>query len=214
MSELIENKKILFIGDSITDCGRRADFYPYGNGYVRIFRDLLIANFPDKKFEIINKGIGGNTIVDLQQRWEDDVIYNKPDVLSILIGINDLHRVLRKVELWEDYTPENFRKRYDSILKRTMEKLDCKIILMEPFYITVDKTDNFRGIALKELENYIEVVEEMSVKYQTYYIKLHRIFQQHLKNRESEVFCPEPVHPNQTGHTVIANEILSIFKNG
>lgn len=205
-------EKILFIGDSITDAGRRGDFYPYGNGYVRIFKDLLIAEFPEKNFEIINKGIGGNTIVDLQQRWEDDVIYNSPDILSILIGINDLHRVLRKVELWEDYTPENFRKRYNSILKRTIEKLDCKIILMEPFCITTDKTDNFRGIVLKELENYIEVVEEMSKKYETELIKLHSIFQNHLKHREPETFAPEPVHPNQTGHTIIANEILKIFK--
>ena len=207
-----KGEKILFIGDSITECGRRGDFYPYGQGYVRIFRDLLISEFPEKNFEIINKGIGGNTIVDLQQRWEDDVIYNNPDILSILVGINDLHRVLRKVELWEEYTPENFRKRYDSVLKRTIEKLDCKIILMEPFYITTDKTDNFRGIVLKELENYIEVVEEMSKKYETEMLKLHRIFQNHLKYRESETFAPESVHPNQTGHTIIANEILKIFK--
>jgi len=207
-----KSEKMLFIGDSITDTGRRGDFYPYGQGYVRIFRDLLIAEFPEKNLEIINKGIGGNTIVDLQQRWEDDVIYNSPDILSILIGINDLHRVLRKVELWEDYTPENFRKRYNSILKRTIEKLDCKIILMEPFYITTDKTDNFRGLVLKELDNYIEVVEEMSKKYETELIKLHSIFQNHLKYREPEAFAPEPVHPNQTGHTIIANEILKIFK--
>jgi len=207
-----KGEKILFIGDSITDCRRREDFYPYGNGYVRIFRDLLISEFPEKNFEIINKGIDGDTTVDLQQRWEDDVIYNNPDILSILIGINDLHRVLRKVELWEEYTPENFRKRYDSVLKRTSEKLDCKIILMEPFYITRDKTDNFRGIVLKELADYIEIVEEMSKKYETELIKLHRIFQNHLKYRESEILAPEPVHPNQTGHTIIANEILKIFR--
>jgi len=207
-----KSEKILFIGDSITDTGRRGNFYPYGNGYVRIFRDLLIAEFPEKSFEIINKGISGNTIVDLQQRWEDDVIYNSPDILGILIGINDLHRVLKKTELWEDYTPENFRKRYDNILKRTIEKLDCKIILMEPFYITTDKTDNFRGIVLKELENYIEVVEEMHKKYEVLLIKLHSIFQNHLKYRESETFAPEPVHLNQTGHILIANEILKIFK--
>ena len=205
--------KILFIGDSITDCGRRDAFYPYGNGYVRIFNDLLISNFPEKKFEIVNKGIGGNTVLDLHNRWEDDVIYNKPDILTILIGINDIHRVLRKDELWEEYIPENFRKRYNNILQRTVEKFNCKIILMEPFYITIDKTDSFRGTVLKEIENYIQIVQEMSNKYKTYLINLHRIFQHHLKYRESETFAPEPVHPNQIGHTIIANEILKIFKN-
>ncbi|HOK55997.1 MAG TPA: SGNH/GDSL hydrolase family protein [bacterium] len=205
------NQKILFIGDSITDCGRREQFRPLGNGYVKLFSDLVIANFPERKIEIVNKGISGNTILDLANRWEDDVIYQKCDWLSILIGINDIHRVLRKDEMWTEFTPENYRKRYDYILKRTLEKLDCKIILIEPFYISTDTTDSFRGKVLKDLIEYIEIVEEMSKKYETYHLKLHRIFQEYLKFFEPETFAPEPVHPNSTGHFVIANELIKLL---
>lgn len=210
--EIKDGQKILFIGDIITDCGRRDQFRPIGNGYVKIFSDMLIANFPERKIEIINKGISGNTILDLVNRWEDDVIYQKSDFLVILIGINDIHRVIRKEENWPEFTPENYRKRYDYILKRTTEKLNCKIILVEPFYISKDETDNFRGKVLKEIEEYIEIVEEMSKKYETYNIKMHRIFQKYLEYFEPEVFAPEPVHPNLTGHFLIANEIFKLFK--
>jgi lysophospholipase L1-like esterase len=207
-----DSLKILFIGDSITDCGRRGEFRPLGNGYVKIFYDFIIANFPEKKIEIINKGIGGNTILDLVNRWEDDVMYHKPDLLSILIGINDIHRVLNKYEGWNEFVPENYRKRYDYILKRTTEKLDCKIVLIEPFYISTDKTDNFRGKVLKDIEEYIEIVEEMSKKYGTYHLKIHRIYQKYLQYFEPETFAPEPVHPNPTGHFLIANELFKLLK--
>ncbi|MCM8818315.1 MAG: SGNH/GDSL hydrolase family protein [Candidatus Omnitrophica bacterium] len=206
-----DRQKILFIGDSITDCGRRAEFRPIGNGYVKLFYDMLIANFPERKIEIVNKGISGNTILDLANRWEDDVIYQKCDWLSILIGINDIHRVLNKHESWSEFTPENYRKRYDYILKRTTEKLNCKIILIEPFYISTDKTDNFRGKVIKELQEYIEIVEEMSKKYEAYHLKMHRIFQKQLEYFEPEVFAPEPVHPNLTGHFLIANELFKLL---
>jgi len=206
-----DKQKILFIGDSITDCGRRGEARPLGNGYVKIFSDILIANFPERKIEIVNKGISGNTILDLANRWEDDVIYQKPDWLSIMIGINDIHRVINKVEFWTEFTPENYRKRYDYILKRTLEKLNCKIILIEPFYITTDRTDNFRGRVFKDLEEYIEIVEEMSKKYETYHLKMHRIFQKYLEYFEPETFAPEPVHPNPTGHCIIANELFKLL---
>jgi len=210
---LKDKQKLLFIGDSITDCGRRGEFSPLGNGYVKLFRDLLIANFPEKDIEIINKGIGGNTIVDLQQRWEDDVIYHKPDWLSVLIGINDVHRVIRKVDGWENFTVNNFISNYEELLKKTKEKLSCRIILMEPFYISVNKNDGWRGIVAKELTPYIKAVRDLSKKYNTLLIKLQDIFDRHLKYRDSETFCPEPVHPNQTGHLLIANAIYNTLKN-
>jgi len=179
---------------------------------VKIFKDFIIANFPEKNIEIINKGISGNTILDLANRWEDDVIYNNPDLISILIGINDIHRVINKFENWDEFTPENYRKRYDYLLKRTSEKLNCKIILIEPFYISTDRTNNFRGRVLKDIEEYIEIVEEMSKKYGTYHLKMHRIYQKYLQYFEPEIFAPEPVHPNLTGHFLIANELFKLLK--
>ncbi len=213
MDFLIENnQKMVCIGDSITDCGRRGDFAPFGNGYVKLFKDMLIANFPERKIEIINKGIGGNTILDLKRRWEDDVIYHKPDWLSILIGINDVHMVISKGPMWEELEPVKFRMYYDELLKEAKEKVRCKMVLLEPFYITVSKTDEWRVLVQKELEPYRKVVADLSKKYNTLLLKTQDIFNNHLKYRESETFCNEPVHPNQTGHIIIANELFRLLR--
>jgi len=209
---LKDRQKILFIGDSITDCGRRGEFAPLGNGYVKLFRDLLIANYPERKIEIVNKGISGNTVLDLKDRWEDDVIYYKPDWLSILIGINDVHRVIRKADGWENFTVKNFTECYDGLLRETEEKLSCRIILIEPFYISVNKRKGLRGFVSKELTPYRKAVVDLSRKYNTLLVKLQDIFDRQLKYRDSETFCPEPVHPNQTGHLLIANAIFNILK--
>jgi lysophospholipase L1-like esterase len=206
------NERMVCIGDSITDCGRRGEFVPFGNGYVKLFRDMLLGNFPERKIEIINKGIGGNTVLDLRRRWEDDVIYHKPDWLSVLIGINDVHRVLSKGPMWEELDPAKFRMYYDELLKEAKEKVHCKIVLLEPFYITVSKTDKWRVLVQKELTPYRKVVADMSEKYNTLLIKTQDIFNKHLKYRESETFCNEPVHPNQTGHIVIANALFNLLK--
>ncbi len=208
-----DGQKFLFIGDSITDCGRRGESAPLGNGYVRIFKDMLLANFPERKVEFINKGIGGDTVFGLRQRWEDDVILCKPDWLSILIGINDVHRVMRKGLDWEKMDPAGYRALYDEVLKKTKEQLKCRIILIEPFYITVNKTDGWRGEVSRELRAYRKAVAELSKKYGTLMIKTQDIFDKQLKYRDSETFSPESVHLNQTGHTVMANALFNILKS-
>ncbi|MCX8082409.1 MAG: SGNH/GDSL hydrolase family protein [bacterium] len=207
-----DKQRILFIGDSITDCGRRGEFAPLGNGYVKFFNDILIAHYPERKIEIINKGISGNSVRDLQTRWEDDVIHNKPDWLSILIGINDINRALGKAVGWENFTIKDYIACYDNILKRTQEKLPCRIILLEPFYISVDKKEGWRGLVYKELALYRKAVADLSRKYNTILVKLQDMFDKQLKYRDSETFCPEPVHPNQTGHLLIANTIFNALK--
>ncbi|HEU5316981.1 MAG TPA: NUDIX domain-containing protein, partial [Chloroflexota bacterium] len=94
------DQKILFIGDSITDCGRRggADstgpHVPYGNGYVHLARAFLLARHGEQGLEIVNRGISGNTVRDLDRRWEQDVIAEQPDWLSVKIGINDVWRLI------------------------------------------------------------------------------------------------------------------------
>jgi len=206
-----DGQKVVCIGDSITDCGRRDQFAPLGNGYVKFFNDLLIAHYPERKITVINKGISGNTIIDLQNRWEDDVIYHKPDWLTILIGINDLHHVLRKSPDWQECVSEKFAERYEEILKRTNEKLNCKIVLLEPFYISVETENFWRKNVLIELKKYDSVVRKMAEKFNTKIVKLQDIFTSQLKFRDSETFCPEPVHPNATGHLVIASNLFDAF---
>ena len=90
-----DGETLLMIGDSITDCGRRGNDPPLGSGYVRMFSELVTAHHPEREIRYINKGIGGNKVTDLKERWRDDVLYHKPDRLTVKIGINDLHSHLR-----------------------------------------------------------------------------------------------------------------------
>src|SRR4051794_18487673 len=91
---LASEKKLLFIGDSITDCGRRTDPELLGQGYVRHLNDLLNVRHTANAPRVINRGISGDKVTELAARWEQDVIAERPDILSIKIGINDVwHRL-------------------------------------------------------------------------------------------------------------------------
>lgn len=205
------NENILFIGDSITDCGRRDINKPLGDGYVKIFNDFMIAREPAKKITIINRGISGNTIQDLQSRWTQDVLHHKPDWLSILIGINDLHQYLANTP--EGVSPEEFRVSYDTILSRTKKEIpSCNILLIEPFYISNEKSEtSFEHDVLTLIPEYNSVIRDMHQKYQTRLVRMHTVFSALLNYYESNTFCPEPVHPNSTGHFVIAEAVYSFL---
>jgi lysophospholipase L1-like esterase len=162
---------------------------------------------PEKEVSVINKGIGGNRITNLQERWTDDVIKHKPGWLSIKIGINDLHSYLKKMD--EAVSPDDFEKCYEEILSRTVEKLPgCNILLISPFYISKETSQHsFRHKVLELLPEYIDTVKRMSEKFGTRYIDTHAIFQDLLKYHEADYFCPEPVHPYPCGHLAIAEAV-------
>lgn len=201
-----KGERVVFIGDSITDCGRRKEFIPFGDGYVRMVIDLITAKYPERKLEFHNMGISGNTVEDLQGRWQDDAILLKPDWLTIKIGINDLHLFLKNQD--RAVAPERFREVYREILQRTKEKTKAKIVLIDPFYISLESSDFLRGKVLKLLPEYLSVVSDMAKEFKTLHVKTHEAFLKQLKYKTSEYFCPEPVHPNHRGHTVIAYELL------
>ena len=208
MSFWIEDgETMLFIGDSITDCGRRTEAAPLGDGYVRLFAELTTAAYPDRMIRYLNKGIGGNRVTGLHDRWTDDVLYHEPDKLSIKIGINDLHSVLREDP--DAVPPARFEEIYHAVLERTRQSLNCPIVLITPFFISVETAaDSFRRQVLDLIPSYIDVVERMSVKFDTRLVRLHDVFREQLKYRDSETFCPEPVHPNGAGHLVIAHALF------
>jgi lysophospholipase L1-like esterase len=202
-----DGETILFIGDSITDCGRRGPEAPLGNGYVKLFADLLTIREPAKRVTIINKGIGGQRVTDLQARWTDDVLRHRPDWLSVKIGINDLHNALADPQ--NGVTPRRFRNAYDDILARTVSKLPrCRILLIDPFYISLERSPNtWRRTVLDALPAYLRVVHSMSRRYKTRLVRTHAMFQKLLEHYEADTFCAEPVHPNLTGHLAIAEAV-------
>jgi len=204
-------QKIVFIGDSITDCGRRGAERPLGSGYVKLFHDLMILREPEKRVMFINKGIGGDTVVGLSNRWSDDVLRHKPDWLSIKIGINDLHGMLRDPQ--NGITPRRFLKEYTAILERTVSQLPkCRILLIDPFYISTDNSPNsFRHKVMELLPEYLAVVHQISRKFKTRLIRTHELFGAQLKYHDPDTFCPEPVHPNLIGHLLIAEAVYQAF---
>ena len=201
---------ILFIGDSITDCGRRGDAAPLGNGYVRLFSELMTAHYPERDISHVNTGIGGNRITNLKARWEEDALAHNPDWLSIKIGINDLHSHLRKDP--GGVSPELYAEIYDYLLQEAAERLDCQLVLIEPFYMSRGASgDPFQNQVLEVLPQYLETVHRMSEKYGTKLVRTHDMFQRQLQYRESSTFCQEPVHPNRLGHLLIAAEVLKVL---
>ncbi|MBT4098851.1 MAG: SGNH/GDSL hydrolase family protein [Gemmatimonadetes bacterium] len=199
----------LFIGDSITDCGRRGAEAPLGAGYVRAFTELATGRHPELSIRWLNKGIGGNKVSDLRERWRDDVLFHRPDRLSIKIGINDLHTHLRGGA--DGVSPERFEELYNEILTMTREELgEIPIVLLTPFYISTERSSSttLRGSVLDLLPTYIATVSAMSEKYDTQLVQLHDMFQRHLQFRDADTFCPEPVHPNHTGHTLMAQALF------
>ena len=207
---IADGETMLFIGDSITDCGRRGAEAPLGSGYVSLFRDLATARYPERRISYINKGIGGHKITDLTERWRDDVLFHKPDKLSIKIGINDLHSHLRGAD--GGVSPELFAELYDGVLSLTKQELGCPVVLISPFYISRDQSgQTIRSQVLELLPHYIKTVETLSEKYDAKIVRLQDIFQRQLAFRDAEDFCPEPVHPNRAGHLVIAEALMGVL---
>jgi len=209
MSTILKSgEKILFIGDSITDCGRLEENVPLGNGYVKIFSDIMTVREPKKEIQIVNRGISGQTISELKERWHEDVLNHSPDWLSIKIGINDVHRYLME-DRYSYLTSEVYGKIYDQLLAKTKEKLQkCKILLIDPFYICKDTfNDTFREQVLKVLPDFIDVVQKLSEKYETLHVQSHELFQRQLKYQHVDKYCDEPVHPNSAGHFLIAEAV-------
>src|SRR5436190_1456656 len=123
--------KLLFIGDSITDCGRKEDEAAIGTGYVRTVRDYLCAKSPADAPRVINRGVSGNKVPDLEKRWRRDVLDHAPDVLSIFIGINDVWHGLLPDRAGCDV--DRYRSGYRGLLAQTREVLPtCTLVLCEP----------------------------------------------------------------------------------
>ena len=146
-----ENSVILFQGDSITDCGRnREDPDDLGDGYVNLITEILSDRYSHYNIKFINRGISGDRIRDLQLRWDTDCIDIKPDILSILIGVNDTL-----------ITPaRQFEEEYRMLLTQTARALNSKIILCEPF-ILLENNNAYRY----DLNAKVEIVDRLSEEF-------------------------------------------------
>lgn len=205
---------LLFVGDSITDCGRREGQHaPLGSGYVRLFNDLLTIRESAKRIEVLNRGIGGNTIENLRSRWHDDVLTHRPQWLSVKIGINDLNRYL--ADGTTTLSPSGFEATYDQLLTLTHTRLpDTRLLLIAPFFLSTDTEveGSYRCRVLDILPEYISVVQRLAEKHNALFLDIHARFQELLRHHHPDRFCPEPVHPYAVGHLVIAEAVYETLQ--
>jgi acyl-CoA thioesterase-1 len=190
---------IVFIGDSVTDCGRRDDAPDYfGEGYVR----LIAGTLPERR--IINVGINGNRVVDLRDRWHIDVIEQKPDILSVYIGIND---TWRRYDANDPTTAESFETDYRACLADLGGA--TKLILVEPFVLPVnDEQESWH----EDLDEKRAVVARLAEEFGAGFVPLQSVLAAAAEDRGATSLAQDGVHPTEIGHRLIADAWLEVAK--
>ena len=196
--------KVLFIGDSITDCGRRDAHAPLGHGYVRKITELITAKYPERDITYINKGIGGDIVEGLENRWDPDVIAEAPKWLSVKIGINNASRQHGEGVSSEEYLPV-WEACYRRILTRAKTELDASLFLFEIFYIEED-VDAPRPL---DVDAYNASIHKLAEEFDARLIPTNAAFDKAVAARPGALWTTQDgVHPNAEGHTLMALEFL------
>ena len=192
--------RILFQGDSITDCGRIREkqpdhlLNPLGNGYVSLLAGKLAGK------EVLNRGISGNRVIDLYARWKPDALHLKPDLISILIGINDT---------WHESAHGNgvevprYAAIYRMLLDWTVETLPgVRLVLCEPFVQPVDDT---RRQWRAEVDERREVVAGLAKDFGATLVPFQQEFDAALMRHDAKHWAQDGVHPSEAGHALMAD---------
>lgn len=199
-------KRILCQGDSITDFLRADESQNYmGSGYVTMLAGKIALAHPGK-YEVVNRGISGNRVVDLYARIKKDVINLKPDILTVLIGVNDV---------WHEIAHQNgvATEKYEKILSMFVEEVkealpDVKIILMEPFVLegkdTAEHMDCFAPVVAANARACRRVAEKFDLGFVPLQEKL-RAFAEETSN---EYVLFDGVHPAPAGHAIITEALF------
>ena len=199
------NQKIVFVGDSITDAERhRRTYEPLGLGYVHFVGNMLLAKNPALNLHFVNTGVSGDTVTDMATRWERDCLAHRPDVLSVLIGINDVWRSVMEPHR-EASTAEEYEVTYDRLLLQARERCHCQIILLEPFLFDNDS----HNPVLQSLQPYLASVRTLAQRHNAVLVPL----QQRLDEQMTEVpparWSQDTVHPYLWAHAWIAQRWLA-----
>ena len=205
--KLENGQTIVFTGDSITDCGRGRPVgmrTELGGGYVALVNSLLAAGCPEARIRVLNTGISGNRVTDLESRWQADVLDLKPDWLSVMIGINDVWRQFDDGLNPDQVTIERYEKTYRGLLAKTRPMLKG-LVLMTPYFIESNPEDPMR----KQMDAYGKVVRRLSTEFDAVCVDVQRAFDRYLLCRPTQSLGGDRVHPTMAGHMIIACAFLS-----
>ncbi len=186
--------RVLFQGDSITDGnrGRSADpNHILGHGYVFVIAARHGATFPKAAVDFVNRGVSGNTVLDLEKRWEKDTLELKPDVLSVMIGVNDNSK---GVPL------EQYEAVYDKLLAAARAaNPSVKFVLCEPF---LKPTGDFN----EGIQKQRKIVDSLAEKYGAALVRFQPVFDAAAKRAPADYWVWDKVHPTYRGHQLMADE--------
>ena len=207
--KLEKGQKLLFIGDSITDCERARPvgeglFGANGKGYVALVDALLQSVYPELGIRVVNMGIGGNTVRDLKARWQSDVVNQKPDWLSVMIGINDVWRQYDTPFIVDGHV---YLDEYEATLRELIAATKPMVeglVLMTPFYIESNAQDAMR----RTMDEYGAVVKRIAGEHGLLCVDTQAAFNEVLRELYSATLAWDRVHPTQTGHMVLARAFL------
>lgn len=193
---------ILFIGDSITDCNRdRLRFDGLGTGYVANLAKAL------PEFRVLNRGISGNRVIDLKARWTEDSLDLHPDILVVLIGVNE---VWHQLKFGSPYTEAQYEADYREILTRSKQaNPHLKVVILQPFIFGVGEVTNEWFLPLNRLKH---IVERLAKEFADGYVELQAILDEAAQTQGEVALLPDGVHPSDLGHRIIAEAVLATLQ--
>jgi lysophospholipase L1-like esterase len=204
-------QRVVFAGDSITDADRGA-FPALGQGWVRCFVDLVRYHHPERDIAWINRGVGGDVTRDLLARWERDVLAQRPDWVTLMIGINDCVGQM-------DWPAREMIDRYRGELGRLLAPLRgsrTRLVLLDPFYVATPAgpwgASAEQLAVLRRLVSYQGVVADLAAEHGALHLRTQRVFTRQMARRPPTELAPEPVHPNPSGHLLIALELHRLLR--
>jgi lysophospholipase L1-like esterase len=211
---LQKGNTILFQGDSITDAGRNKEDNSFnnpralGSGYAMLAGAAILEKYAQLDLKIYNKGISGNKVYQLADRWDNDCLNLKPDILSILIGVND---IWHKLNGNYDGTVDIYRRDYVVLLERTKKTLpDVKLIICEPFAVPGVKAVDDKWYP--EFYDYQKVARDIATQFNATFIPFQKVFDEALKKAPGSYWTPDGVHPSLAGASLMAEAWLGVLK--
>lgn len=205
-----KNARIVFMGDSITDSGRNYDAKPagwssWGDGYVSLINGYTTAFLPDKELMIVNRGINGHRINDLQDRWQKDVMDFKADYVTVKIGVNDVYGNFGGAFNHDDriVNVETYERIYRELIEQTLPTVKG-MILLSPFLVESNMHDPIRRM----VDEYRSVVEKLAKEYNLPYGDVQAEIDEFLKVQPGLELSYDRVHPVLAGHVLIAKTWL------
>ncbi|WP_158826466.1 SGNH/GDSL hydrolase family protein [Mucilaginibacter lacusdianchii] len=212
---LNENDVIVFQGDSITDWGRKRDenapntFGMLGSGYAYQAAAKLLLDHADKNLQIYNRGVSGNKVYQLAERWDNECLNFKPNVLSIMIGVNDFWHTLTG---GYKGTIETYRTDYKKLLDRTKQALpNVKFIIGEPFAIKGVKAVDEKWYPA--FDAYRQTSRELATQYDAVFLPYQKLFDEALKTAPAVYWTNDGVHPSIAGAALMAQAWLKAIKD-